>query len=254
MGNLMPPPQGSQDIVVLQLGLGFHCDCGPPRFVAESAANDQRLLARKTQQDVRAKFEALNNRAKKIKPPIYIILPWLITGLVVMVIFQVLPIMRNQSEKDYGGRHHDGGYRNDTNTHEDKEDDPPSILDILRYMGGIVTLIIMIPGFVIMCRKRKEAQTMIEEFFQDWVSDGTLVKATYYPGSKHAQPRVILTVSAGQLIAQQVTAVATVVSHPQTGVVLSKYGQSNMQTVPSIPHTETVVHVKPMPTPKHPDV
>jgi len=249
MGNLVPPRQGPQDIVVLQHGLGFHCDCGPPRFVAESAANDQRLLARKTQQDVRAKFEALNDRAKTIKAPIYILLPWLITGLAAMVLFQVLPVMQNKGEK-----HHDGGWRNNTHSRGDKEDDPPSILDVLRYMGGIVTLIIMIPGFVIMCRKRKEAQTMVEEFFQDWVSDGTLVKVTYYPGTKHAQPRVILTVPAGQLIVQQATAVPMVVSHPQTGVVVSKYGQSGQPIVQSVPPSATVVHVKPMPTPKHPDV
>ena len=68
MGNLIPPRQGPHDIVVLQHGLGYRCDCGPPRFAVESAAHDQRLLARKSQADVRAKFDEVNERAKTSRP------------------------------------------------------------------------------------------------------------------------------------------------------------------------------------------
>ena len=153
-----------------------------------------------------------------------------------MIVFQILGVTQKRGE-------HDGdekiGWNATHEGHGEKADEGPSVLDILRYMGGLVVFIFMIPGFFMMCKKRKEAQAMIEGLFQDWVSDGTLVKVTYYPGSKHAQPQVVLTVPPEQL-----PVVATVVI------------QGSEPIVPALPKTQTVTaaSVMPMPTPKYPDV
>jgi hypothetical protein len=76
--------------------------------------------------------------------------------------------------------------------YESRYEDEYFWLDILRYMGGGVVFIFLIPALCCMCEQRKRKQQMIVEFFADWVRRGIVVRVSYFPGSKHAQARLTL--------------------------------------------------------------
>ena len=79
--------------------------------------------------------------------------------------------------------------------HDEDDEDKDyglSILDILRYMGGFVVFLCVLPGIILMCKQKEEARKFIIAFFDDWVRRGILTSCDYFPGTKHAQPRLIL--------------------------------------------------------------
>lgn len=101
MGNQYSVP-GPNDVVILQYGNGFNCDCGPARFEASQAAADQRLLARGVRSDeVTAKIQELNVVVGKFRNPFCYIFPPLIAGMIVMVAIQISPFIgRRGGERD----------------------------------------------------------------------------------------------------------------------------------------------------------
>ena len=87
-----------------------------------------------------------------------------------------------------------GDFRSERPEHKDHEEDhgKPFALDILRYMGGGIVLIFLIPGLCCMCEQRKRKEQMVLEFFADWVQRGIVTRVHYFPGAKHAQARLTL--------------------------------------------------------------
>ena len=99
--------------------------------------------------------------------------------------------------------------------HDEGKDYGPSILDILRYMGGFVVFLCVLPGIILMCKQKKEARKFMIAFFDDWVRREILTSCDYFPGTKHAQPRLILRCSPSPVV--QVMSVVSVVD-PSAGV------------------------------------
>ena len=76
--------------------------------------------------------------------------------------------------------------------HDEDKDFGPFILEILRYSGGFVVFLCVMPGIILMCKQKEEARKFMIAFFDDWVRRGILTSCDYFPGTKHAQPRLIL--------------------------------------------------------------
>lgn len=87
-----------------------------------------------------------------------------------------------ESERTLGEGHYD----------DHDGDDKPSALDILRYMGGGVMLFFMVPGLYVFFHQRSAQIRKISNFFSDWMQRGIVQRVVYFPGSKHAQPRLTL--------------------------------------------------------------
>lgn len=77
-------------------------------------------------------------------------------------------------------------------TEEDLDHDEFFFLDILRYMGGLIVILFIIPGICCLARQRKRMQEMVTEFFADWVQRGIITRVSYFPGAKHSQARLTL--------------------------------------------------------------
>ena len=88
MGNNHSLP-GPNEIVLLQYGSGYGCDCGPARFEPSQAAGDERLLARGlTPEEVTAKIQELNVVMRNFRNPLLFILPPMFIGLIVFTTIQ----------------------------------------------------------------------------------------------------------------------------------------------------------------------
>lgn len=86
MGNTLFHPTGPNVVAVNEIG---NCkgDCGKARFVIDTVLNDMRLVGRIPQEEVREKFEAVNEGFAKRAAPWYIwlfMIPLFVAGMITL--------------------------------------------------------------------------------------------------------------------------------------------------------------------------
>jgi hypothetical protein len=133
-----------------------------------------------------------------------------------------------------------GEFRSERHYSERRDDDEPlSFLTVLRYMGGLIMFIFLIPGICLWKRQRDAKRKMVTEFFADWVQRRIVQRVSYFPGGKHAQARLTLHLAAGTVCGG--AAVQMVVAQP---VVLSS-------SMPVVTQPVVLSSSKPVATQQH---